>query len=131
LNSLRVTVTVTETGFVTVTQIIGASSSFEGDEPVIKDSSEKVNRSICFYCNLYEKDVNSGEGNYLRFLKKSRNLWNQFFEICVIRERKVVLQSSLFFRFLEEGVGDSFPVGQGLAGGDRMIPVIENFNLTE
>ena len=41
------------------------------------------------------------------------------------------LNSFLFFFFLEEGMRNSFPVGKGLAGGDRMILVIENFNLTE
>jgi hypothetical protein len=91
----------------------------------------RVIRLIFFYCNLYGWDVNPGEGNCLRFLKKSRNLWNQFFEICVIRERKVVLQSSLFFLFLDEGMRDSFPVGKGLAGGDRMILIIEDFDFTK
>ena len=50
--------------------------------------------------------------------------------------RSIVLMSELhggklFFFFLEEGMGDSFPKGKGLAGGDQMILVIENFNLTE
>jgi len=51
---------------------------------------------------------------------------------CNLYERYVNPRGrKLFFRFLEEGMRDSFPVGKGLAGGDRMILVIENFNLTE
>jgi hypothetical protein len=39
--------------------------------------------------------------------------------------------SKLFFLLLDEGMRNSLPVGKGLARGDRMILVIENFNLTE